>query len=68
MALILPFAARPARRRTSDAPTGGATIFLFTGVRYERHEDPSAPQDGKARGAASTGKAPAPKNRPRRHA
>lgn len=44
------------RRRSDPPPADGATIHLFLGVRYERHDDmPSAPV-GKSRGGRRTRK------------
>jgi hypothetical protein len=34
---------RRERRAAEPIPEGGATIHLFLGVRYERHEDSALP-------------------------
>jgi len=38
------------RRRSEAPPADGATIHLFLGVRYERHEETPAAPASKSRG------------------
>ena len=40
-------------RRTDAAPEQGATIHLFLGVRYERHQEEAAPQAPTRKGGGS---------------
>jgi hypothetical protein len=39
MAVIIPFKARQRQDAAERASTGPCAILLFTGVRYERHDD-----------------------------
>jgi hypothetical protein len=39
MAVIIPFKARPRMDGAETRIAGSAQIFLFTGVRYERHDE-----------------------------
>ncbi len=41
MAVIIPWKARPRADGAGQGPIGPARIILFTGVRYERHDDAS---------------------------
>lgn len=54
MSVVIAFAPRP-RSAAADAarePAAPATILFFTGIRYERHDEPVvAPRPVKRRGA-----------------
>jgi hypothetical protein len=40
MSVIIPFKLRPRQHAGQSEPNGTAQILLYTGVRYERHEEP----------------------------